>query len=225
MLHFSIVVLIIAFLVTSSYCHPIEEPTKFQLNTNKDSNIENIQKPASKLEQAQELLFRIGDAIRIARGKFVNAITLARNNIVYRIEVIYNIVLLFFFFFLFQIITANNVVSNIKEKSIFLDEGRESLESLRYPPSIFSASTTSSRETVRLENESEQSLAEKTLTLPFNDLFINLFNPTPLVDQIKEEDKYGNTGNKMAGIGRALVNGYESFSNFLNSAINVSRIN
>lgn len=126
----------------------------------------------------------------------------------------------FSFFFLSQIITANNVLSNIKEKSIFLDEGRESLESLRYPPSIFSASTTSSRETVRLENESEQSLAEKTLTLPFNDLFINLFNPTPLVDQIKEEDKYGNTGNKMAGIGRALVNGYESFSNFLNSAIN-----
>ncbi|XP_043500792.1 uncharacterized protein LOC122523202 [Polistes fuscatus] len=114
--------------------------------------------------------------------------------------------------------TANDVASNIREKSNFFDEGTESLESLRYPPSIFSAITARSRETVHLENESEQSLAEKTLTLPFNDLFINFFNPTPLVDRIKEEEKYGNTGSN--AIGRTLVNGYESFSNFLNSAIN-----
>ncbi|XP_015181419.1 PREDICTED: uncharacterized protein LOC107069021 [Polistes dominula] len=172
MLHFRIIILIIAFLGTS-YCYPIEEPTKFLLNTNKDSNVENLQKPASKLEQA-------------------------------------------------QITSANDVSRISNENSKYLDQGTEFLDSLRYPPSIFFASSNnnkSNRETVHLENESEQSLAEKTLTLPFNDLLINWLKPKPLVDQIKEEDKYGNTGEKMATIGRALVNGFESFSNFLNSAL------
>ncbi|XP_043668732.1 uncharacterized protein LOC122629412, partial [Vespula pensylvanica] len=118
----------------------------------------------------------------------------------------------------FQTIAAKNVASVITAKSELLDQGRKSLESFRYPSDIFT-NTPKIRETVHLENESEQSLTEKTISLPFNDLFVNFFMPTPLLDRIKEEEKYGNTGNKLTGIGKALINGYENFSNFVNSAL------
>lgn len=122
---------------------------------------------------------------------------------------------------MFQTIAARNVASVITAKSELLDQGRKSLESLRYPSDTFT-NTPKTRETVHLENESEQSLIEKTISLPFDDLLINFFMPTPLLDQIKEEEKYGNTGSNLAGIGKALINGYENFSNFLNSVLGVS---
>ncbi|KAI4501378.1 hypothetical protein M0802_003751 [Mischocyttarus mexicanus] len=117
---------------------------------------------------------------------------------------------------------SNNVASVINDKSDFFDQELKSLENLRYPPSIFSR-ITNSRETVHLENESEQSLAEKTLGLPFNDLLINFFNPTPLVDQIKEEEKYGNTADKTNNIGRSFINGFTSFNNLINSAVGTAQ--
>nr|XP_050850061.1 uncharacterized protein LOC127063842 [Vespula vulgaris] len=117
-----------------------------------------------------------------------------------------------------QTIAAKNIASVITAKSELLDQGRKSLESFRYPSDIFT-NTPKIRETVHLENESEQSLTEKTISLPFNDLLVNFFMPTSLLDRIKEEEKYGNTGNNLAGIGKALINGYENFSNFLNSAL------
>ncbi|XP_035737725.1 uncharacterized protein LOC118448496 [Vespa mandarinia] len=116
-----------------------------------------------------------------------------------------------------QTVAARNVTPVIAIKSELLDQGRKSLESLRYPSDIFT-NFPKTQETVHLENESEQSLVEKTISFPFNDLLVNFFMPIPLLDRIKEEEKYGNTGNNLAGIGKAFINGFENFSNFLNSA-------
>lgn len=78
------------------------------------------------------------------------------------------------------------------------------------------------RENARLENESGQSLLEFKKNKPAQNFLQSVFMPTPLMDRIKEEEKYGNTGDKFIGIGRALVNGFEGISNFLNTVVDVS---
>lgn len=50
------------------------------------------------------------------------------------------------------------------------------------------------------------------------------FQPLLILDTISEHEKYGNNGDMFDGISRSLVNGYEAFSNFLNTIIQVSRI-
>ena len=42
-----------------------------------------------------------------------------------------------------------------------------------------------------------------------------------MVDTIREEEKYGNTGDKFNRFGRAVVNGVEKMTNLVNSALNV----
>ncbi|KAK2584621.1 hypothetical protein KPH14_006971 [Odynerus spinipes] len=200
---FAIFACLVSYLVASNG-RPMEEPTKFYLNTG-DLQIETTQAP-TKLEQAQELLALFNDALRIGRGRVVNSITLARNIVAEQAESI----------------AASGVASVINAKTELVDQGRKSLESLKNLPNTFTASNT--RETVRLESEAGQSLAEKTVNTPFSEFFAKFFMPTPLVDRIKEEEKYGNNGDKFSGIGRALVNGYESFSNFLNAAIELPGI-
>lgn len=78
------------------------------------------------------------------------------------------------------------------------------------------------RETVRLESETGQALLERPVSKPFMGILEALFRPTPLVDNIQEKEKYGNSGDKFIGIGRALVNSFEGFSNFLNAVVDVS---
>lgn len=46
----------------------------------------------------------------------------------------------------------------------------------------------------------------------------------PIVDTIKEEEKYGNTGDKFETVGKALVNGSESLASLLSNAAGVSYI-
>lgn len=103
-----------------------------------------------------------------------------------------------------------------------LTGSQKSFEPTTYAP--VTNTRPNSRETVRLESESDQALLERPLTKPFMGVFEAFFKPTPLVDGIKENEKYGNTGDKFIGIGRALVGGFEGFSNFLNSVVNVSTI-
>lgn len=47
------------------------------------------------------------------------------------------------------------------------------------------------------------------------------FQPKPVVDTIKEEEKYGNHGDKFYNVGRAVVSGAEGVSNFVNSVLEV----
>ncbi|XP_057324733.1 uncharacterized protein LOC130667280 isoform X2 [Microplitis mediator] len=77
------------------------------------------------------------------------------------------------------------------------------------------------RETSRLESETGQSLFEFKKPKPVQGFLQNFLSPVPLVDRIREEDKYGNSGDKFIGIGRALINGFEGFSNFLNAVVEI----
>ncbi|XP_032673549.1 uncharacterized protein LOC116845225 isoform X2 [Odontomachus brunneus] len=77
------------------------------------------------------------------------------------------------------------------------------------------------RETVRLENNTAQAILEKPTPDNARQLLNSFLNPTPIVDGIKEEDKYGNTGDKFIGVGRAIVNAYENLSNFLNTVVDL----
>lgn len=49
------------------------------------------------------------------------------------------------------------------------------------------------------------------------------FQPKPLVDTIKEEEKYGNEGDVLGSVGRGLVSGTESLTQLLSSAVSVSQ--
>lgn len=82
---FSTIILLVVSCLVLSNGYPMEEPTKFYLNTG-NLKLETTQAP-TKLEQAQELLALAGDALRIGRGRIVNSVTLARNIIADKAEV------------------------------------------------------------------------------------------------------------------------------------------
>ncbi|XP_026289658.2 uncharacterized protein LOC113214503 [Frankliniella occidentalis] len=50
-------------------------------------------------------------------------------------------------------------------------------------------------------------------------ILLNILQPKPIVDSIREEDKYGNTGDRFAFVGRGVVAGFEGFSNILNKVL------
>lgn len=81
-----------------------------------------------------------------------------------------------------------------------------------------------SRDTARLENETSQAILERRQPDTIRQVLNSFLTPKPLVDRIKDQEKYDNTGDKFSGIGRAIVNGYESFSNFLNRLTDVSAL-
>lgn len=78
------------------------------------------------------------------------------------------------------------------------------------------------QETVRLENETAQAILEKRKPDNIRRILDSFLTPMPIVDRITNDEKYGNTGDKFIGIGGAIVNGYEKFSNFLNVIVDVS---
>ncbi|XP_017766479.1 PREDICTED: uncharacterized protein LOC108555365 [Eufriesea mexicana] len=114
--------------------------------------------------------------------------------------------------------SENNV---IVEKSVALSHGPISSGSTPYPP--VTNTLVNARETVRLENETAQRFLEKPVPKPIAGFLESFLKPTPLVDGIKEQEKYGNSGDKFIGIGRALVSGFEGFSNFLNTIVDFPR--
>ncbi|EDW05966.2 uncharacterized protein LOC6585496 isoform X1 [Drosophila mojavensis] len=73
-------------------------------------------------------------------------------------------------------------------------------------------------ESVNLEREA---LPSKVLSAYDNtqQKLTDLTHPVPILDSISEHEKYGNNGDKFDNISRSIVNGYEAFSNFLNSFI------
>ncbi|XP_061390611.1 uncharacterized protein LOC133325929 [Musca vetustissima] len=74
------------------------------------------------------------------------------------------------------------------------------------------------RESVNLETEAVPS---KVLSVYDNSqkFIADKTQPQPILDTINEHEKYGNNGDMFDGISRSLVNGYEAFSNFLNTII------
>ncbi|XP_071641057.1 uncharacterized protein [Temnothorax longispinosus] len=176
---------------------PAEEPIKFTFG-NIQNNAENV--TPSNLEDTKELLERVGDAIRIGRGRFVNLIILTRNNIANQAEQI------------------NNNFQNSLDPLITESDKPQSRRSL---PSVQSTTPitlfrVTSRETVRLENETAQAILEKRKPDTIIQVLNGFLTPKPLVDRIRDEEKYGNMGDKFIGIGRGFINGFENLSNFLN---------
>ncbi|XP_076276435.1 uncharacterized protein LOC143207161 isoform X2 [Lasioglossum baleicum] len=117
--------------------------------------------------------------------------------------------------------SQNQFTTILSAKSDASNNSRRSLELTTNPPIIETAQN--SRDTVKLYTEGGQGLLERPITKPFMEMLEAFFKPTPLVDNIKEREKYGNNGDKFIGIGRALVSSLEGFSNFLNSVIEVPR--
>ncbi|XP_011315377.1 uncharacterized protein [Fopius arisanus] len=77
------------------------------------------------------------------------------------------------------------------------------------------------RENARLENEGGQSLFELPKKTSIQKLLLSMFTPTPLLDRTTEEEKYGNSGERFNDVGRALVNGFEALSNFINTVVDL----
>ncbi|KAH8235768.1 hypothetical protein KR032_007013 [Drosophila birchii] len=73
-------------------------------------------------------------------------------------------------------------------------------------------------ESVNLEQEA---IPSKVLSVYDNSQkkLAELSQPAPILDTISEHEKYGNNGDMFDGISRTLVNGYEVFSNLLNTFI------
>ncbi|KAH8273036.1 hypothetical protein KR018_000958, partial [Drosophila ironensis] len=76
------------------------------------------------------------------------------------------------------------------------------------------------RESVNLEQEA---IPSKVLSVYDNSQkkLADLSQPVPILDTISEHEKYGNNGDMFDGISRSIVNGYEAFSNLLNTFIQV----
>ncbi|XP_023287878.1 uncharacterized protein LOC105703811 [Orussus abietinus] len=197
LLHGSVVLLI--FCGCYVIGRPSEEPTKFDLIP-KNHTLEAISvRVPTRLQQGKEILGRIMDAMRFGRGRLVNSASMARNIIANRVEEAASEV-------------QNTVISAIAAKGDILSEGRDVITS-NLPPRT--------RETVKLEKESEQAILERRKSNSVSAVLESILKPVPLVDRIREEEKYGNSGDRFSGIGRALVNGFEGFSNFLNSVVDL----
>ncbi|XP_033355989.1 uncharacterized protein LOC117236809 [Bombus vosnesenskii] len=116
---------------------------------------------------------------------------------------------------------TQTMATAVVQKSVALNYEPISSVTTQYPP--VTNTRPNARETVRLENETAQGFLEKPIPKPIPNVLESFLNPTPLVDGIKEEEKYGNSGDKFIGIGRTLVDGFEKFSNFLNGVVDFPR--
>lgn len=225
----------------SVICRPTEQPTKFSLNNSlkidEEINKDNKNEP-TMFQQGMELLGNLADKIRFGRGRFVNSVILIKNIMQDAGEEWLDRIADAMRFgngrlnsaklsannFIDQNEVATSETQNSVTTVILPDndsqqtEGRENTASYeKVPFAKFLPPRT--RETVRFENESGQSFFEKPKSNPVEGILEKFFKPTPLIDGISEHQKYGNSGDKFIGVGRALVNGFEGLSNFLNAAV------
>ncbi|KAH0563974.1 uncharacterized protein LOC123273258 isoform X1 [Cotesia glomerata] len=221
--------LLVLLLVANVDKHVLSKPTsttetvELTLETPKEIINSTIIKVPNRWDRGMELLGQIMDSLRFGRGRFVNFVMMARNEIAERAEE-------------FTSETANKLVSllaardarkiiqNKTEKRNAISPRSETITTVSTPIKIGPLDSflpAKTRETSRLESETGQSLFEFKKPKPVQGFLENLLSPVPLVDRIREEDKYGNTGDKFIGIGRALIKGFEGFSNFLNTIVDL----
>ncbi|XP_070163342.1 uncharacterized protein [Polyergus mexicanus] len=110
--------------------------------------------------------------------------------------------------------------NNVEPVVIMIEKPNQSRRSVQSttPIVLFHPMT---RESVRLENETEQAILERRKPDNIKQALYNIVTPTPIVDGIKEEEKYGNTGDKFIGFGRTFVKGFENLANTLSAIINI----
>lgn len=79
------------------------------------------------------------------------------------------------------------------------------------------------REDVRLETESGQSLFERRNPKYINGILMNVVRAEPVVDNTHDErDKFGNIGNTFGSVPKTLVTGVEGLGNLLDR---IARVN
>ncbi|XP_011638878.1 uncharacterized protein LOC105428322 isoform X2 [Pogonomyrmex barbatus] len=126
----------------------------------------------------------------------------------------------------------NNVIpSRLEEAQQINSEFRNNTDSLKSNKSqsrrsiLIPISTTPRsvffppQETVRLENETAQGILERRKPDNIRQILDSVLTPKPLLDRTKEEEKYGNSGDKFIGVGRGIINFYEYFSNLANNIL------
>nr|CAD7261298.1 unnamed protein product [Timema shepardi] len=96
-------------------------------------------------------------------------------------------------------------------------------QELLYPSATPAGSSYSNvkLERARPEVEGQSILNQKPLS-KVQMVLLKFINPVPIVDNIKEEDKYGNTGAKFNRIGRGFVDGVSAITSFFSTAADVS---
>ncbi|XP_014205998.1 uncharacterized protein LOC106637634 isoform X1 [Copidosoma floridanum] len=184
-----------------------QEPIKFTLGTtagDKATEKSLRDQVGERVQNGMEWLSRMADAIRFGRGRLVNSVAIARNRLAERVEELTSE-------------ARNNVAGAIGAANDIIERSRTNLRSDRGP--LATLLGPKPRETVKLESEDEQAFFERKSANPLGALLENVLKPKPIVDGIKEEDKYGNQGDRFAGVGRALVNGFEGLSNLFNAVI------
>ncbi|XP_015593236.1 uncharacterized protein LOC107266839 [Cephus cinctus] len=201
MFKLEIILTVLTISLNLALSRPAEEPIRIDLTPTQATDL------SSRLQEGKELLGQLADRVRFGRGRFVNSAAMVRNIIVNHAEEAASE-------------AQNNVASVIAAKSDIVAQGQNVLNSIQKGVfANFLAPKT--RETVRLESEAGQAFFERNKESPVETILGNILRPTPLVDGIREEEKYGNSGDKFSGIGRALVNGFEGISNFLNSVVDL----
>ncbi|XP_011493982.1 PREDICTED: uncharacterized protein LOC105359175 isoform X1 [Ceratosolen solmsi marchali] len=184
-----------------------QEPIKFSLDIKKDDEEKITEKPRNfelnaKIQDGMEWLSRMADTLRFGRGRLVNSVAIARNAVAERFEEIMSE-------------TRNNVAGAIGAANDIIVKGRSTLQSYEKSP-FANFLPPKTRETTRLESEKDQAFFERKRENPISLFLQSILKPQPIVDSIKEEDKYGNNGDKFVVVGRAFVNGVEGISNFVN---------
>ncbi|XP_023719257.2 uncharacterized protein LOC111870877 [Cryptotermes secundus] len=84
------------------------------------------------------------------------------------------------------------------------------------PTSKTSAPVVDSGDRTRVELESN-----KPALKYFQTLLVDVLQPQPILDTIREEEKYGNDGEKLGQIGRSIVSGVTKFTSFLGSTVDL----
>ncbi|XP_014234535.1 uncharacterized protein LOC106657497 isoform X3 [Trichogramma pretiosum] len=113
--------------------------------------------------------------------------------------------------------TRNNIAGAVGAANDALARGRRMLQSYERLP-FANALPPRTRETVRLENEKDQAILERRKS-DIGGLLDNVLKPKPIIDNIQEEEKYGNNGDRFIGVGRALVTGVEGLTNIFNAVL------
>ncbi|XP_011315376.1 uncharacterized protein [Fopius arisanus] len=228
---------------------PINEPIKISLDKPEEFLDNNIIRTASGWERSMDLLGQIVDALRIGRGRLVNFAMMTRNIIAEKAEEFTseasNKVIA-----VIAAREAKKIIEDVEAKKSFgVSKKKGSIQGEKLelktsgndePQKTVKRSTIEShsgspvktspisdffppktRENARLENEGGQSLFELPKKTSIQKLLLSMFTPTPLLDRTTEEEKYGNSGERFNDVGRALVNGFEALSNFINTVVDL----
>ncbi|PSN40079.1 hypothetical protein C0J52_18247 [Blattella germanica] len=97
--------------------------------------------------------------------------------------------------------------------------------SKEYLPPASENETTSKTEKPPVVDNGDRTREEHDNSKPalkyWQNLFVDVLQPKPIVDNIREEDKYGNNGGKLDVVGRGIVTGVEKVTTLISSAVDI----